>query len=95
MGNADKIQAGIRLDYLLKIVNALLQNRELESILGSPLDKHLVLLVKNNRFQFNQLTPFGEKERRLTPEEEASVRRIVEETIKSNYPGTENVPELK
>ncbi|MCX6694860.1 MAG: hypothetical protein NTU61_00995 [Candidatus Altiarchaeota archaeon] len=95
MSGRDAVQAGIRLDYLLRIVHAILENKELESMLGRPLEKHVALIVRNNRFQFNQLTPFGEKPRQLTQGEEARVREIVEGIIKSNYPGTEDVPELR
>jgi len=95
MGNSGGFQAGIRLDYLLRITGAILANKELESILGSPLDKHVVLLVKDGRFQFNILTPFGEEKKPLKSEEEARARKIVEDIVKANYPGSEGIPEVR
>jgi len=92
---AGGFQAGMRLDYLLSIVNELLASKELESILGSPLEKHVALTVENGRFHFRQLTPFGEKAKVLTPEEDAMVRGIIKRIIKSHYPGTENMPEVR
>jgi hypothetical protein len=87
--------AGIRLDYLVKMMKAVLEDKELESILGAPIEKHIALVVEDGRFQFNVLTPFGEQEKPFTDEEKARAREIVGRIIKSNYPGTEGLPEVR
>ena len=87
--------AGIRLDYLLRIVDALVGSEELKRILGEPVEKHIVLLVEDGRFRFNALTPFGEEEKEFTEEEKARAKAVVEGVVKVNYPGTEGLPEVR
>ncbi|MFH1404396.1 MAG: hypothetical protein ABIH11_09025 [Candidatus Altiarchaeota archaeon] len=86
---------GIRLDYLSKIMTAITEDDELESILGSPLERHIALVVKDGRFQFNVITPFGEGERDYGDEDKVRAQQIVTSIIKSNYPGTEGLPGVR
>ena len=85
----------MRLDYLKRIIDAIAANRELESILGAPIERHVVVLVENGRFKFNQLTPTGEAKRSYTPPEQARAAEIVQTIIKQHYPGSEGLPEVK
>ncbi|MBD3389097.1 MAG: hypothetical protein GF416_08420 [Candidatus Altiarchaeales archaeon] len=88
--------AGIRLDYLMKIMYDVRSSRELESIVGSPIEKHLVFLVDaDGNFRINALTPHGEPENRLSEEDTARATEIVTGIVKANYPGTENLPEVR
>ena len=85
-------EAGIRLDYIRRIINALAENRELEGLLGAPVEKHVVLLVEGGRFKFNALTPYGENQREYSADEKMRAAEIVDAIIKANYPGTESLP---
>jgi len=87
--------AGIRLDYLSRIIDAIKSDKELESILGSPTDRHVVLIVEGGRFRFNALSPFGENERQYTEGEKARAAEIVGGIIRAHYPGTENLPGVR
>ncbi len=87
--------AGIRLDYLLKIVEGLRGNKELRNILGDPVEKHIVLLVEDGRFKFNSLTPYGGEEKTFAEEDRVRAKEIVESVINANYPGTEGLPEVR
>ncbi|MFH1836433.1 MAG: hypothetical protein ABH851_09620 [Methanobacteriota archaeon] len=86
---------GIRLDYLMDIVNAITSDGELESILGSPLAKHIVLMVEEGEFRFRTLLPFDEPDKKYTKEVEKKAATIVQRLIKMHYPGAENMPEVK
>jgi hypothetical protein len=88
-------EAGIRLDYLSRIIDAIKSDKELESILGSPVEQHVVLLVEGGHFRFNSLTPFGENERQYTEVDKARAAEIVGGIIRAHYPGTENLPGVR
>ena len=87
--------AGMRLDYMKRIVDAIAVDKELESVLGAPVDRHVVLLVEGGRFKFNALTPVGEEVKDYTSEQKARAAQIVQNIIKMNYPGNAGLPEVK
>jgi len=86
---------GIRLDFLSKLLEAIKSNKELESILGSPIERHMVLLVEGGKFRFRRLTPFGEAEKPLTAEELSRASEIVDALVMANKPGSESLPEVR
>jgi len=90
-----RIVAGIRLDHLRHVLNAIAQNKELEAILGSPVERHVAVVVRDGKFRFNQLTPHGEEKKTFTPEDEARVRKIVDKIMHDFRPGMESLPEVK
>ncbi|MBD3389095.1 MAG: hypothetical protein GF416_08410 [Candidatus Altiarchaeales archaeon] len=72
----DEENVGIRLDYLMNVIDALRSDSELESLLGSPVEKHLALVYKDNDLKIFTLTPYGEEERQHSEEDKARVREI-------------------
>jgi hypothetical protein len=90
-----KIAAGIRLDYLLNIGNAIAKSKELEAILGSPVEKHVCVVVEDGRFRFKSLTPTGETKKDYTLQQQAQAAAIVEKLIRAHRPGHEDLPGVR
>jgi len=90
-----KIAAGIRLDYLLNVGNAIAASRELEAVLGAPAAKHVAVVAENGKFRFKSLTPIGEQKKEFTPEQQAQAAAIVAKLMKAYHPDTVDLPEVK
>lgn len=87
--------AAIRLDYLLKMCNAVRDSERLREIIGEPVEENIGLIVKDRRFYLHQVTPVGGTEREFTPGEKKEAQQIVREILRKNMPGTENLPEIR
>ena len=91
----DKNAAGIRLEYLAKVVNSMLADRELEAVLGAPIGKHIVLIVEDGHFKFHTLAPNEELGKKYTKEQEAEAAMIVQRILLQNYPGQGDLPGVR
>ncbi|MBM3309282.1 MAG: hypothetical protein FJY77_03425 [Candidatus Altiarchaeales archaeon] len=96
---AEGYTSTIRVDVLMQIINKIMANKELEAILGAPLDKHFVVAVRNGRMKFNPIALKGERVRNQTDEQRKRVIAIVEgiiRDVKGPTPlvGKPDVPDL-
>ncbi|MFH1789044.1 MAG: hypothetical protein ABH834_06665 [Candidatus Altiarchaeota archaeon] len=86
---------GMRLDYFMNIVDRILANEELEAIVGTPIEKHVALVVEDNHLRFYAVQPHGEERRELPAGQKARMQEITEEIIKTNFAGSTNLPEIR
>lgn len=85
----------MRLDYFLNIVDSVLVNKELEGIVGTPIDKHVALVVEDGHLRLVAVQPHGEEKRQLTDEQKKKMQEITEKIIKTNFAGSGNLPGVK